>query len=433
MNFDNPIVLLWNAISCIIFLYYSSSTLEYKTSQKRSTIISIVCYLAYCILCFLNSKTLNVIGFVIINFIILYSAFKESIFTSIVKTVILTAFMMFGELIIATLIFNRTVTASWTICEDLIVMMLSKMIYFLLVIIFKRLSKHQPYHKSYDFLYILILPFSTCIFFIIFNKVFPFSDSDTKIMLYIFSILLIISNFVVYIVYDKNIDQHTKISQLQSLKNKKEFDYKSYQLIKEKYTKLKVMIHDFDKYCNNIESMLEQKHIDIPPQLQKIKNKNKEFLLVEYTDNLTLNILLSQKMIECNNHNIDFQVYIENVSLSFIDEMDTVAIFANLLDNAIESCLSSKNPKIYLNVHKMNNSFIVISVDNSSDISPIIKNGHLQTRKVDTSIHGLGTISIEQSIKNYNGHMKFTHNREIRVFNTTILISFIQKSLNINR
>lgn len=82
-------------------------------------------------------------------------------------------------------------------------------------------------------------------------------ESETAMMLMAVGTLLVISNFIVYIVCDKIIDNNIKIQQLQTIKYKNDIDYKSYQLLKEKYDELKMVVHDFNKYCNNIEAVLK--------------------------------------------------------------------------------------------------------------------------------------------------------------------------------
>ena len=182
-------------------------------------------------------------------------------------------------------------------------------------------------------------------------------------------------------------------------------------------------MHDFTKYCNNIEGMLNQSQCDALNMVQAIKNKNKEFLLVEYTNNTALNVLLSQKMDECIRGNIDFKLYVKDIDLSFIQEFDIVAIFANLIDNAIENCKTSKQRKIFLSINIMNDSYIVIRVDNSADNEPIIINNHLTTWKKDKENHGIGFLSIQKALSKYNGNLQWDYDKETHTFTTIVLIN----------
>ena len=129
-------------------------------------------------------------------------------------------------------------------------------------------------------------------------------------------------------------------------------------------------------------------------------------------------------MKECNIEAIEFQIYIQDIDISFISEADIVAIFANLLDNAIESCKLSENKKIFLSIYDMNSAFVVIRVDNSADSEPSVEDGRLLTQKKDKAAHGIGVLSIKQALKNYDGKIRWSYDNDKRVFNTTIIINY---------
>lgn len=59
----------------------------------------------------------------------------------------------------------------------------------------------------------------------------------------------------------------------------------------------------------------------------------------------------------------------------------------NLLDNCIESCILSSNKEIFLKAHCFNQSFIVITLINSCDKKPPIKNGDILTTKKNITEH----------------------------------------------
>ena len=289
----------------------------------------------------------------------------------------------------------------------------------------KRVSvRRNTAYLPHNMIYFLVLPISTVFLISCLGQMCSELNTRHAILLSVATMAIILSNFVVYIVYDKMVDNFIKMNKLQQISYKEQLDYSGYQLIKEKYDDLKVMVHDFDKYYKNIEGMLGDNQSEALSLINKLKNKNKEFLLVEYTNNKALNILLSQKMKQCNTEKIDFQIYIQDVDLSFIDEMDIVAMFANLIDNAIESCRQSQNKKIFLSIYTMNNAYIVIRVDNDCDHEPIINNGLLRTRKQNQEQHGIGMVSIKKTLNNYNGRLKWEYNKDTGIFSTTAIINY---------
>lgn len=408
-------------------LYYCNSTLEYKKSKTKSTCTVTLGYSLYCIACLFENTFINICGFAIINFVIIYYGYNIKAGGAAIKVIICTALMMFSELLTGLLIHTEINNEFFTVtslAESIIFSFVSKLLYATSMIIFKHISgsKEQDY-KAKEMIYLIILPISTCLFLTLFNKISGSLDMDTEILFIIFSILLIISDFIVYIVCERIIDNNIQIHKLKQLEYKKSINESSYQLVQEKYAELKILVHDFEKYCNYIDEKIAGGQEDVQAITKKLRDKNKEFLIVEYTDNKALNVLLSQKIKECNSKNIDFQICALNTDLSFIEESDVIAIFGNLIDNAVESCMISKEKKIFLQIHTMNDKFLVINLENSADNAPIVKNGKLSTLKNDKNNHGIGLMSVEQALNNYNGHLQWEYKAEKHIFVTTILIS----------
>ena len=80
--------------------------------------------------------------------------------------------------------------------------------------------------------------------------------------------------------------------------------------------------------------------------------------------------------------------------MSFMTSSDTVSLFSNLINNAMESCTNSEKKEIYLNISRYNENYILITVENSADKKPIVINGYLRTHKSNKDLHGIGMNSI---------------------------------------
>ena len=415
-------------IECVSLILYSNGIMRYRESRAKSNLIIILGYIVIGALCLLYIPVLNIISFIAITFIVLYMGFAETPGRIVLNVIILTVFMMFTELIgefILSVNITETPTAYFVFGQDMLYSLVSKTLYFVFVITLKRFSSNKNYsEKVAEVLWLLLLPICTCGFLYAFDNMRPNLNYEAEMLFLIISFMLIAANFIVYIVFDRIIDKNIQIKRLREIESKNKTDFESYRLIKDKYDELKIMVHDFNKYCANIEAMLSADQTEALSLIHKIEDKNKEFLLVEYTNNKALNILLSQKMKECSTEDIEFQIYIQDIDISFISEADIVAIFANLLDNAIESCKISENKKIFLSIYDMNSAFVVIKADNSADTEPAVEDGKLLTRKKDKAAHGIGILSIKQTLKNYDGKIRWSYDGDKRVFNTTIIINY---------
>ncbi len=421
-------------IECGIMMYYCNSILPYKKSKTRSSCIVVLGYIIYYFICLSRITWLNICSFIFINLLIVLLGYKDTIGGIMFKIAIITGLMMFSELIASLLIetkLNNEFATVITFAEDIIFTFASKLLYITAIIVFRYLSVNRSQrYQTREMIYLIVLPISTCLFLYLFNQISNILSKRLEIWFVIFSILLIISNFVAYFVCERIIDSYLQNEKLKQIEFKKEINEKSYQLIQEKYNELKILVHDFNKYCNYIDEKIAYGQKDVRDLTKKIKNKNKEFLIIEYTNNKALNILLSEKVRECNEKQIDFQIYAQSIDLAFIEESDIIAIFGNLIDNAIESCMISETKKIFLQIKTMNDKFLVINLENSADKEPATENGKLKTRKADKDTHGIGILSVKQALSNlkeHNGRLQWEYNADKRIFVATILISLQQK------
>lgn len=423
-TYFNVMTVLSIMMECLIVIYYSNSVMNYRHSRFRSNLCIVIGYTIYMGICLLSDPTLNLVSGTVILFAVLYLGFTENAGYIALKAIIIMMFSMLGEWAASLIINTNIIDSQLSFFEDTVFALASKLILYVAVICLKQFSvKRDKIYRVKGILLFLILPVSTMFLLSCFEKIFFEISSEHVILMLSAMMGVVISNFVIYIIYDKMLDNSEKIHQLQELQYKDNIDYKSYELMKEKYEDLKIMVHNFEKYCNTIEGMIDQRQDETISFVNELKDKNREFLLVEYTNNKALNIILSQKQRQCSKEKIDFQLYIQDVNLSFIKEIDIVSIFSNLLDNAIESCRRSENKKIFLSIKRMNGFFVVVSIDNSCDDEPIVHDGALHTQKSNKEQHGIGLLSIKKSLENYNGSMKWNYDKDSKLFNTIVMLN----------
>lgn len=420
-------VILAVLIEYIIFVYYLNSAEKMRMSKVRINIITACMYALYAALCLVSHITmLNVIIFFVMNVILLFLGWKRGILFNMLNGVILTVFMMFSELLIG-LVFNIGVGnpyVSFTIAESYILSAFSKLIYFICVILLRRFTITDVENISIkEEIMFLLLPIATCVFFSAYANIRLQVDSTGHTYLMIAAILLIVANVLVYLVYNMITDKNIKIRKLAEIEHKREIEYSSYELLKERYDDLKMMIHDFEKYCNNIDGLIETDPDKAKREIKSIRHRNRTLLLVESTNNKALNVLLDQKMRECTAKEIDFKINIQHIDLSYINELDTVTIFSNLFDNAIEGCENAQTKTIELEIFVMNNSYTVIRLVNTCGIEPESRDGCFVTKKKNKINHGIGLQSVQRTLDKYGAKIKCSYEKETKTFSVVILIN----------
>ena len=196
-------------------------------------------------------------------------------------------------------------------------------------------------------------------------------------------------------------------------------ELESYKLMYKKYEKTRMLRHDLKEQLATLKSLIGKNDAEAMQFADRLGKLGHELDFVEYTDNKVLNILLDRKVSECHDKGIELYVKSNGVSMKFINELDTVAIFSNLINNAMESCVQSREKNIFIDFSTLNNSFVVVKVENNCDVPPRSENNLPVTSKADAQLHGIGMKSIKAAVEEYNGDMTWKYDKN---FFTVVLL-----------
>lgn len=129
-----------------------------------------------------------------------------------------------------------------------------------------------------------------------------------------------------------------------------------------------------------------------------------------YTGHKVLNAVLSEKKSEATEWQIEFDVYVEPIlRLDGIEDGDLVAMFGNLLDNALEAagqCEGEKR-KISLKIFMEKEGRVCVAKLVNFFDSPRVrhKSGFISTKK-NRERHGIGIKSVEKTAQKYGGYLQ---------------------------
>lgn len=127
------------------------------------------------------------------------------------------------------------------------------------------------------------------------------------------------------------------------------------------------------------------------------------------TGNEVVDILLSEKSLQCREKQIDFSCMADGHALDFMAAPDISVLFGNAIDNAIEAELREEKGlrSISVYVAKQEN-LITIAIENyfSGSLVRTGKDGLPQTSKEDQGEHGYGLKSIRLIAQKYGGAMQ---------------------------
>ncbi len=243
------------------------------------------------------------------------------------------------------------------------------------------------------------------------NNTIKFGTNITNII-YIFKgslpVTMVFCNVFLIIVIN-NLIKNMKIkSELKSINDKLDMQYNYYLSIQESQMKVRKLYHDIN---NHLLCINKGKDENVNGYIDDINKELKDFKNKFDTGNRILDIILNEKSTECTKKHIDFSCDINFKKCEFVHMIDVSAIFANILDNAIEACIKvEKNRYIKLR-GTIVKSYYVIKCENNKINDIKVKNNKLITSKKDDFSHGIGLQSVKSSLKKYDGTLKIIYEK----------------------
>lgn len=191
-----------------------------------------------------------------------------------------------------------------------------------------------------------------------------------------------------------------------------ENQYAQYRMNRDSIDMVNRKYHDMKHL---IEVLRRESDADLQKEwLDKMERDIKDYELQNKTGNPVLDIMLSAKMLQCQNHGISMTIIADGKALSFMDKMDICTIFGNALDNAIEHVrkISDKEKRIIHLKVVTQKQFLLCQVENYCPEPPKFQGDLPVTTKKDRDNHGYGLKSIQYTVKKYGGRMTVKAEKE---------------------
>ena len=231
--------------------------------------------------------------------------------------------------------------------------------------------------------------------FIVYNYTLKISQRADGIVIIVFLILFLCFN--IYITY-----------LVKSVSDTYEYKYEISMLSKQNKQSIKI-IHDMKKNLRVYEDLKDNQRAD--DYKQTLENEIGKLFRGYQCSNTILSIIISQSLSQAEREHIIVDVKMEDLSLSFITDLDITAIFANLWDNAIEACKDMEEGKRHIDfIMRKVNGFIIVNMENVYFINKLVfdKKGRIVTSKEDHM--GVGLSIVESVVEKYNGFFHINKN-----------------------
>lgn len=408
-------------------LFYSTHT------KKTEYFLLFFSYAILFLISLLKIFWLNLITFLLANFIIILLSYHIKWLSALFHSSIIAIVMGLSELVVLSITSHSKISfyEEQTYLRNFIILaILSKLIYFFILHFIVRLlnktkEKNTPSDKGIIFLDIipLISSFINITFLIIYLNVKLSFVFDCLIS--ISAILLLILNLSIYRIYDNNRKKNYEFMELQ-LQLQKEYDNAEYyKMLLKQDEEQKILIHDIKKHLHSIAALNEQNEKQkIDAYINQIIHSSSLQESVSVCDNELLNAILCRYIRNCADKKIVLRADIRKGLLTYMTYDDLTALFCNLLDNAVEA--AGKIPDSYIDLsvtYNENASLTILTMINSCPKNPFSdKTGKLQTTKQDRFLHGYGIKSIQRIVKKYHGDMQTYFDENSLTFHTILTL-----------
>lgn len=186
----------------------------------------------------------------------------------------------------------------------------------------------------------------------------------------------------------------------------------NYQAAEDSYEANAKLYHDMRNHFSLLQTYLaEGKVEEAQHYLQKLGTESKAYSVEKWTGVEAIDYILSQKVEKAKQNGIDVTVRAEYPKECSIDPVDLCTVLTNLFDNAIEACMKQPDGadrKIELTIRRIH-QFVIIKIENSSSVEPVMKSGSLVTSKKDGKHHGWGMKSVKSAVEKYNGTVEYEY------------------------
>ncbi|HFL3154639.1 TPA: sensor histidine kinase [Clostridioides difficile] len=392
---------------------------EFSELRKNRLTLNSSIVIAIMIITMLNTIEFNINIKLFICIFITYVLYKinyvvdkwKSVFISLLYWMLLIGFDSIGLSIVMTL---NSIKNMNDLLEDnllkLELIMISKSLLIVLIPLLKFIRLKTKINKR-DCIYLSIPLIANIIgVIVIFEFIFKDKIIDSKESLIILTIstVFLLSNLSLVSIIGRIIKDNSLKIEYEITKKRMNMQYKYYLNLQEYQLKIRKLYHDMNNHIICIQNVYGKNEF-ADKYIKDINKQIKECNTIFNTQNMILDVILSDKKSICDMNNIYFLVDINFLECNFIEMPDICSIFSNIIDNAIEACIKIKDTSIQKKIKLRGtviNRLFVIKCESTKINEVVLKNNKVITSKKDSFLHGIGISSVKSSVEKYNGNVE---------------------------
>lgn len=240
------------------------------------------------------------------------------------------------------------------------------------------------------------------------------------------AIFTILANLLITLIYVKKAQENSEIKDEIIIKNDLlELQENYFFDMVTTYSELRKFRHDIKGYITIVNQLIYDNNYD---SLLELTNSMDEIVKQNYIincSNVYIGAVANHFYNICKNNNINFKFDFQLINYVNMKPEHICSLFYNLLNNAVESAVRSKNKEVKITLKSKDKAMLILienTVDDNFDVN-IIK--QKSTSKKDYWNHGIGLKNIDSVINYYSGQYDFDYKDGILV-STIILLGVME-------
>ncbi len=229
-----------------------------------------------------------------------------------------------------------------------------------------------------------------------------FSDpTDWDILNYVLLFLNVLLFFVLLYLFLSSFLTEAMLQESLS-DSKRKADERRYQEINEMYERTRKLNHEIRNHMAVVEQMIQEGRIE--EGASYLKQIRDDFHPVIHTGCAPLDALIALKDAEIRKCGFEFQYELSPLSHLNVLDHELCSLAGNLLDNAIEACVSEKIPDTVIQFKILHiRDMLFLQCSNPTAKNPsVISRDRIATTK-DPNVHGFGIPIMESIARKYGG------------------------------
>ncbi|MBZ6527945.1 GHKL domain-containing protein [Aerococcaceae bacterium DSM 111021] len=344
------------------------------------------------------------------SFSLILSLFKGVLSKKILSVFILVSCLLSIEILVVSLFNNPTPTLIKQYnFQNITSLVLSYLIEYVLVkyLIRRKYNFISIYNNRLLSFSQLVIPLLTTIVFLIFIK----DSSISEFQFITLALFFILINVILFELYDALSRSFNLLSEQQNFKQE-QLDYANQlKMIKSHDEEWREFRHDLanrltplygfvDQYPNR---ELQDIIFDIVPEPLKEP--------ISKTGHIAIDSIINTKLQPASTESINLTTEIWIPKKIKIDSIDLAVLLGNLLDNAIEGCLTIQENRFIDIKLLFESNQLKLRISNSFDGEVDKQGERILSRKRNNNIHGFGLSSVQKIVNKYDGmhDIHYTH------------------------